>query len=93
MTPHELSILLHHYCSHGAFPGPGGLEGNPADLYNSICTQFVGDGIFAPCAGSSGRENGYEVTPKGRAWLRCILETPQPAQVWVDAAGEVIPER
>lgn len=92
MTPHELSILIHHYCSHGLFPGPGGLEGNPANLYNEICKKFVTDGVFVRTVTTGESENDYEVTPKGRAWLNSILKTPQPKQVWLDAAGKVIDE-
>ena len=81
MTPYELLVLIHHYGSPGPFPQ------HETKLYKDTTTRFVCDGIFWECPE---KENGFDLTDLGKAWLFAILKTPVPKLAYVDAEGHVI---
>ncbi len=81
MSPLELNVLLHHYCS------PEKYKVNNDKMYSEICREYADKGMFAECAQ---QENGYLVTDLGKAWIHCILNTAIPTQRFVDANGAVI---
>lgn len=83
MTPAELDVLLHYYVSPSDYPHPSG-------VHDETIEKFLNDGVLAPCVPTGFRENHYEVTDLGKAWIKCILATPRPTQAWIAADGSVI---
>ena len=83
MTPIQLEVLVHCYVSpeqHPRFFAPAVWK-----AFNS----FLRQGIIEY---NSQRKEPfvYVTTEKGEAWLKTILATPQPRQVWVNEKGEII---
>lgn len=76
--PVDIEVLLYHYYS----PDP-----HPDRMYN----------VAVQCAIQRFRENGIftsqiqpELTPKGKAFVKCILNTPYPKQAYVDCNNNII---
>ena len=81
ITPNDLEILIHYFVS--ANPHPR----ETASAVSNAITRYINDGIFEI---NMTHRSGYEVTDKGKAWLKTILAVPYPKKVWVDRDGNVI---
>ena len=77
ITPIELEVLIYHYCS----PEPYPYRESPAG--SAAIKKFREDGIFNTAIHP-------QVTDKGKAWLKLILDVPYPRQVFVDQNNNVI---
>lgn len=76
-TPVEIEVLLHYYYS----PVPHPSHNSPA--VTDTIHKFREDGIFT-------KNVHPELTLKGRAWLKLILNTPYPTECFIDQYGNVI---
>ena len=80
MTPLKIKLILFYYTG-----GEGDDSfGSPAGL--TCLDDIVSAGIIAPPQGG-GR---YEMTEKGIAYMKCLLDTPYPTSAWIDAHGDLI---
>lgn len=80
LTPLHLRILLHYFSGVGVF--------QPTSTTSDDYTQdLINDGLLERAPVSPGPLQSITpmmITEKGRAFLRMILKTPLPAEVWVD---------
>lgn len=85
LTPLGLQILLHYHMSFDPHP-----EIDSMSVCRSIA-EFLENEVLKE---SDKKSRGcYVLTDKGRAWLKCIFNTPMPRQktVWVDENNKIIP--
>lgn len=76
-SPLEIEVLLHYYYSSDPHPK------HNTEGVSDIIHKFRVDGIFTD-------QVQPQLTDKGNAWLKTILNTPYPNQVFVDHYGNVI---
>jgi hypothetical protein len=74
MTPNDLEVLIHYYVSQAPHPR----EHAPA--VREAVKMYLNLKVFEVV------DYGFRVTEKGQAWLRLILDTPQPVlrARWID---------
>lgn len=75
-------MLLHFYYNCEVFPG---LQ-YPAQV--EIVENFRGNGLIKHRTGFP--RGVWGTTKKGEAWVKAIIATPVPRQVFIDAQGKVI---
>lgn len=77
MTPLQLQMLVHYYAFMGDY------EQVPAnDTRREQCEQMAKVGLLISCADPLDTGAIFEITDKGRFYLRHILATPLPVSVW-----------
>lgn len=80
-SPARVGILMHIHCFPTAFPN------RDAPIMNETLGEFLEDGVIRP---STDNPCGFELTDRGRAWVKSICDTPIPLPAWVDRNGQVI---
>ena len=75
MTPNDIQVLLHCYCS----PEPHPRLAAPA--VSEAVNAFIKSGILAK---HDTDELRYKPTAKGEALIQMLCKTPLPEQVYVD---------
>lgn len=78
MAPNDLEILIHFYVSPAQHPRQGAVDHD--------CERLEELGVLR----LTGHNTKYSITGKGKAWMRCILDTPFPQNVWLDDHGHII---
>lgn len=81
MTPYTLTLLIHIRTSPAKFPLSN------TSVYEETINTFKQNKIIKPYTEA---ETGYQLTNKGIAWLKLILNTPLPKRAYVDSSGKVI---
>jgi hypothetical protein len=77
-SPVDIEVLLYHYYSPD--PHPDRMS-NVAVQYS--INKFRENGIFTS-------QIQPELTPKGKAFVKCILNTPYPKQAYIDMNKNII---
>ena len=80
-SPSDIEVLIHYFVSPTIHPRID------AGAVKSTINTFLKDGIFVSDTTNS---NYYQVTEKGRAWLKVIVNTPYPKAIWVDQHGDKV---
>jgi DNA-binding HxlR family transcriptional regulator len=89
MSPYKLTVMIHIYCCPGEFRESGIIES--ADAFSDTLEDMLLRGIINKSSlVDEVRKHPYSLTEKGEAWLKAILSTPIPKQVWVDSNGKII---
>ena len=82
MSPYEIEILLHIYCS------PAELPQAKTPLLERTLKDFENEGLIIP---SFHRDSGWSTLPKGDAFVELLCNTPIPKGGWFDPRnGEII---
>lgn len=76
-SPGEIEVLLHYYYSPEPHPN------HNAPVVSDAIHKFRRDGIFTNTVEP-------ELTLKGQAWLKLILNTPYPTECFIDQHGNII---
>lgn len=83
MAPVDLEVLLHYVGSceqHPKFDTPF--------VRKAIETFLTADILFHDKPNNN--PSSITLTSRGEAWLKMLLQTPYPRQVWVDQNNEII---
>ncbi len=79
LTPNELELLLYCYTTPAEHPRYDYVQGSLRDFLSADIIQHW-----------KGEAKVFTTTDKGNAWVKTILATSIPTQVWVDSSGEII---
>jgi len=77
-TPNDIEILIHYAVCPEQHPR------FEAGAVQETIRRFLGEGIFVKIG------ERIKVTTKGRVWIKMILDTPYPEQVWMDYRNKEI---
>jgi hypothetical protein len=81
MTPNDIEIILHYYTTQEPHPR------KDAFAVVESTQNFINNKILEH---SFNNESGYEVTPKGEAYIKLLLSIPFPEEVFLDQYGNTI---
>lgn len=84
LSPMQLEILLHYTYSPDQYPW---LDGRPAESRSRILAPLMNAKMLEYAATDPAGDRSLKITEGGLIFIRHILSTPFPKQVWV------IPER
>jgi len=77
-SPSNIDVLLHFHTT----PGPHERQRAPAVA--EAIRDFLNVGALEKT------EEGYKITPLGKAWVAALCNVPPPKSVFVDEAGRII---
>lgn len=72
MTPYEIELMLHFYCSQAAFPR------YCAPIYHETMMGLLDRGLVK----TFDTEGNATLTDKGRAYIKLLCSMPIPVQGW-----------
>lgn len=84
MTPCEIEVMLHHYYCVEPMKGPDG-NGRSQAQEDAINT-LLGCNMIHPSTPQDHKKYGteYVATPRGKAYVEMLCQTPFPEIAWID---------
>jgi len=79
MTPYEIKLLVHHYCTEDPYP-------QHSEILSDTLRIFIDNGLIEQVI----PEDHYKITDRGMAHIDQLCNISWPTQVWVDERGRPV---